>query len=179
MLSTPSGSHPRAQAAAHVPAWPRFGYVGTRPAFERRIGERRVDSEKLWTRHSVLGGKRVSGRRAEDRVGYVADQHGSGLFAIVGAVLLFNVLDALFTLIFLSQGGIEANPIVDWALIQWGYWPFLAFKSVGIGVCVAFLTVTKNYRPARIGLAVVFAGYAVLLGWHLYLYANLEHFLGS
>ena len=50
---------------------------------------------------------------------------------------------------------------------------FILFKTLGIGICVAFLTVTKNFKAARIGLAVVLGGYSLLLAWHLLLLATL------
>ena len=45
----------------------------------------------------------------------------------------------------------EVNPLVA-ASLDSGMWLFLTVKSVGIGVCVAFLTLTKNFRASRLGL---------------------------
>ena len=87
-------------------------------------------------------------------------------------IVLLNLLDAWFTLLFLANGGIELNPLVDHVLAQ-GPQTFLMFKTLGIGVCCAFLTVTANFRAARIGLGIVLTGYSLLLCWHLLLLAAL------
>jgi hypothetical protein len=44
---------------------------------------------------------------------------------------------------------------------------------VGIGLCLLFLTLTKNSLFSRLGLAVIFTGYLALIGWHAALYMGL------
>lgn len=129
----------------------------------------------MLSRYVVWGGRRRTVRRAEEREGAFVDVHGARLFLVIGAIIALNVLDAWFTLLFLAHGGRELNPFVQVVLELDGHpWPFLLFKTVGIGCACAFLTLTKNFRPARIGMAIVFVGYAVLLGWHLYLLSWLD-----
>ena len=48
------------------------------------------------------------------------------------------------------------------------------FKTIGIGIACCFLTLTENFRSARIGLWIVFGGYSLLLCWHLYLLSWLD-----
>jgi hypothetical protein len=50
----------------------------------------------------------------------------------------------------------------------------VVFKTLGIGLACAFLALTKNFRPARIGMWFVLGGYSLLLAWHLYLLSWLE-----
>ena len=114
-----------------------------------------------------FGGRRVGARRAQEACCFV-DQHGAGLFLVVTSVLALNVLDAFFTIYFLSYGGTEMNPIVAQVLC-FGTWPFILAKSLGIGLCILVLTVAKNFRAARIGLGLVLSGYFALLCWHLLL----------
>lgn len=126
------------------------------------------------SRHVWFGGRRRGGRRAGEQADTFVDQHGPGLFATVVVIVALNLLDAWFTLLFLSHGGHELNPLVQRLLeMEGGPWPFVLVKTVGIGLCVAFLALTKNFRPARIGMAVVLVGYTALLGWHLYLLSQL------
>ena len=132
----------------------------------------------MFSRYALMGGRREGCRRTDEHWGNFVDNHGWALFLVVSAVLLLSVLDAFFTVLFLSYGAVEMNPIVA-ASLDGGLWVFLTMKSLGIGVCVTFLTLTKNFRVSRIGLAVVFLGYATLLGWHGYLYSNLGHFTGE
>lgn len=126
----------------------------------------------MLSRYAILGGRRRAGRRQGENEGSFVDQHGAWLFLAASAVVLLNVLDAFFTILFLSHGGRELNPLVD-AVLQMGLGWFLALKSVGIGICVAVLTLAKNFRAARIGLHIVLSGYTLLLGWHLYLLQHL------
>jgi len=132
----------------------------------------------MFSRHALLGGRREACRRDDERWGNFVDNHGWVLFMVVSAVLLLSVLDALFTVLFLSYGAVELNPVVA-ASLDSGLWLFLTMKSLGIGICVTFLTLTKNFKVSRAGLGVVFVGYSALLVWHSYLYTNLCSFTGE
>jgi hypothetical protein len=129
----------------------------------------------MFSRYTWFGGRRRGARRTEEQVGAFVDLHGPSLFLVAIAIVALNLLDAWFTMLFLSHGGHELNPVVQ-ALLDLGYgcWPFLVFKTLGIGTCVLLLTVTKNFRPARIGLGFVLVGYLALLGWHLFLLDRLS-----
>jgi hypothetical protein len=135
--------------------------------------DRRQRPTPALSRYTFFGGRRRSGgRRAHENDGSFVDVHGAGLFLVVLAVIALNFLDAWFTMYFLSLGGEELNPVMD-AVIREGTLPFILAKSVGIGICVAVLTIAKNFRFARLGLAVVLVGYALLFGWHMWLYAHV------
>lgn len=122
----------------------------------------------MFSLHGLVGGRRTGIRRRSDDPEVFVDRYGTGLFAAVMAVVVLNLLDAWFTLLFLAHGGRELNPLVD-QVLRLGPQAFILFKTLGIGCCVAFLTVTKNFRAARIGLSVVLVGYGLLLAWHLLL----------
>ena len=126
----------------------------------------------MLSKYAWFGGRRRIARRTAEAEGSVVDVHGSGLFLTVTAIAALNFLDAFFTVLYLSFGGKELNPIVQVSL-DWGLPWFIALKSLGIGICLIFLTLTKNSLLSRIGLAVVFAGYLALLGWHGVLYLGL------
>ena len=84
------------------------------------------------------------------------------------SVVALNTLDAGFTAFFLSHGGQEMNPLMD-LLLHSGCTLFIAGKSLVIALCILVLSITKNFKVARIGLATVILIYAAVLGWHLYL----------
>lgn len=127
----------------------------------------------MLNRYTFFGGRRRAARREDERWGYIADQHGLVLFLAVVALAVLNIADAFYTMLFLSYGGTELNPFVDWVLRTTGFWGFLVVKTIGIGLCVGFLTLTKNFRASRIGLVIVLVGYFALLGWHLHLLTRL------
>lgn len=139
----------------------------------RRGLDRRREPTPMFSRYALLGGRRRNGgRRPGEAEDVFVDQHGPALFLVVLGIVALNFLDAWFTMFFLSHGGEELNPVMDF-VIRTGTVPFILAKSVGIGLCVAVLTVSKTFRFARIGLAVVLVGYAVLFGWHLWLYSHV------
>lgn len=140
---------------------------------ETRAGDRRRQPTPMFSRYAFFGGRRRGGRRDGESINQFVDQHGARLLLAAMVVVLLNILDAWFTIYFLTHGGREANPLVDFVL-QIGLFPFIALKSVGIGVCVMFLCLAKNFVVARWGMALVIAGYTALLGWHLYLWDMLH-----
>ncbi len=144
-----------------------------RGAEHRRIADRRRAPTPMLSRFACVGGRRAVGRRVAERANIYVDQHGPLLLLVVVWLTALNFLDAYFTFLFLSYGGQELNPVVD-HLLTYGPWPFLLAKSVGVGLCVGFLTATKNFLSARIGLGLLTFGYTVLLGWHFYLLSYLS-----
>jgi hypothetical protein len=142
---------------------------------ERRGVDRRGRPTPMLSRYVFFGGRRRHVRRDGEREGAFVDVRGAGVLVLVLGIVALNLLDAWFTLLFLSHGGTELNPVVQLVLDMGGHpWPFLLLKTVGIGVACAFLALTQNFRPARIGLWVVFLGYAALLVWHLHLLRELD-----
>ena len=126
----------------------------------------------MFSRYAIFGGRREIARRTDDPREIFVDRYGTGLFLAIMGVILLNLLDAWFTLLFLAYGGRELNPLVD-RVLQISPYMFVLFKTLGIGICASFLAVTKNFRAARIGLTVVLVGYSLLLCWHLLLLAVL------
>ena len=147
--------------------------VAAQAAVCRRRDDRRRLPTPLLSRYTLLGGRRSSGgRRVLEHTDCFVDVHGAALFAVVVAIVALNFLDAWFTVLFLSHGGQEMNPLVE-GLLAWGTLPFVFVKSLGIGLCVLILTIAKNFRFARFGLGIVLLGYLALLGWHAFLYSYL------
>ncbi|MCA3009042.1 MAG: hypothetical protein INH34_11770 [Phycisphaerales bacterium] len=140
----------------------------------RRGADRRRRPTPMFSRYVLWGGRRRHVRRTEEREGAFVDVHSAGVFVIVVGIVALNLLDAWFTLLFLSHGGQELNPIVQWLLeSEWHPWPFVGMKTLGIGIACMFLAMARNFQAARLGLWTVFLGYTCLLGWHLYLLASL------
>ena len=132
---------------------------------ERRdSADRRRRPTPMLSRYVLFGGRRRHVRRDEEREGAFVDLHGPVVLLVVLVIVALNVLDAFFTLLFLSHGGTELNPIVQWVLESpWHPWPFILLKTVGIGLACTFLMMAKYFRPARLGMAFVLLGYGLLL----------------
>lgn len=135
---------------------------------ERRRSDRRSRPTPMFSRYVLWGGRRRHVRRDDEREGAFVDIHGPVVLFVVLAIVALNLMDAFFTLLFLSHGGQELNPLVQMVLDSpWHPWPFILLKTLGIGIACAFLAMAKYFRPARFGMAFVLIGYGVLLGWHL------------
>ena len=140
---------------------------------EKREGrDRRKVPTPMLSRFTFFGGRRNSGRREGENTNIFVDRFGQGLFLVATLVILLNVLDAFFTLLFLGNGGRELNPIAQFFL-DLGPIAFLLVKTAGIGFCVAYLVLVNRFKGAKVGMGVVFVIYLALLCWHFYLYGRL------
>ena len=119
------------------------------------------------SRYTVMGRRQRSGRRREDRPGYV-DLYHPFLFVVLCAVVLLSLADAWFTLEALSRGAREVNPVMGHAL-RLGPRAFVAVKLAVTGAGVVLLCMHKNFPRVKGVLALVLAAYAALMGYHFYL----------
>ena len=130
---------------------------------ERRRGDRRGAPTRPLAR--LLGPlRRESGRREEDRRSYV-DRYTKREAWLLFVIFTLNVLDAFFTMIWLSRGGREANPVMDFFL-DIGPAAFIVQKCFFVGFWLVLLLVHKNFRFARFGLYAALAVYSALLIVH-------------
>ena len=116
---------------------------------------------------SLLGHRRRKrGRRkGESRNIYVDLYHSSDLI-ILGLVFLLNLLDAVLTLVHLSNGGVEQNPAMA-ELLRHGPLLFILQKCFVVGLCLAAMIVHKTFRIARMGAWILLICYTGLAIWHL------------
>lgn len=130
--------------------------------------DRRQQPTPFLSRYTFFGGRRRGGRRADEQRDIFVDIFGEHIFLVAILIVAMNMLDAFFTLLLLSYGGEEANPVALW-LLETGPWAFILAKTLGIGICTVLLVMIKNFRGARLGLGIVLAVYTLLIGWHFYL----------
>jgi hypothetical protein len=126
----------------------------------RRRPTRPWDGLRGWNR------RRQARRHAEEPVYVDVFRARDGLLLI--AIFVLNLLDAGFTLVYLSRGGTEANPAMA-HLLSLGNHAFLAQKCLIVALWLLFLTVHKNFRVARYGLWSLLALYAGVLAYHFLL----------
>ncbi|PIE22097.1 MAG: hypothetical protein CSA62_14065 [Planctomycetota bacterium] len=139
---------------------------------EQRSGlDRRRRATPMFSRYTFFGGRRRSARRSTEASGFV-DAYGQLLFLVMVLIVALNALDAYFTMLYLGLGGEELNPLAQ-LLIDIGPVAFIGAKTIGIGICVAFLTMVKNFKGAKLGIGIVLAVYLLLLAWHFFLWFRL------
>lgn len=137
----------------------------------RRRADRRARPTRPWD--GLRGWRRRSAsRRTADQEIYV-DVFSARDVAVLLGIFVLNVFDALFTLVYLSQGGGEANPVMD-ALLRISDAAFLVQKCLVVGLWLLFLTVHKNLRIARLGLRALLVLYGCVLLLHLVLQTGIH-----
>lgn len=96
------------------------------------------------------------------------DRLGSPLWLVLLSIFLFQTLDAFLTLAHLRHGGLELNPLMG-SLIERGSTLFVVVKLGISAMGLWFLGVHKNFPMVRPGLAILFALFAGVVGWHCFL----------
>jgi hypothetical protein len=133
----------------------------------RRSPDRR---SRVWW--SVLYGnfrprRRSPSRRTQDGRYHAIDWHGAHLWAVSIGILTFCVVDAFLTMILISSGAIEINPLMA-AVIGRNVTVFAVLKMAITGASVMLLVLLARYRFMRVVrveilLYCVFAAYLVLM----------------
>jgi hypothetical protein len=132
--------------------------------------DRRQQKTPRLSRWSFIGGRRRAPRRGEERNGAFVDQYGTGLLLALMWIALANVADCFFTLVHLQSGGAEVNPVAD-MLLRTGLMNFVLLKSGLVSLALLVLCLHKNLRIAKIGIWGAAGAYAVLIVYHLALFA--------
>jgi hypothetical protein len=141
-------------------------------AIERR-GVR--DRRRFTLRTIIQGGitpRRRAGRRDNEHEGLI-DWHEPDLLFLALTIVLLSVTDAFFTLTLLTNGAVEANPILAYVLDYFpGYFAILKMALTGMGVLVLVaLARSKVFKVVRVRhiLQGFLAAYMVLVGYELWM----------
>lgn len=122
----------------------------------------------MLSRYTFFGGRRRGGRREGETENSYVDVYSPRLVALLLVFFGLTVLDSVATLVYLGKGGQELNPVAQWMIDQGAVF-FVVAKGVLSGICLLFVMLHKNFRPARKALALGFAFYLLLGLYHLVL----------
>jgi hypothetical protein len=149
---------------------------GSQPDYhEKRSGaDRRVHRfPKL--KYLLFAGRRARVRRQEDwQNTFYFDRYSSSLFAVIVAILLLSVLDALLTLHLIGKGSTELNPVMSYFL-QHGPFVFMGAKYflTCFGVIVLLLfrnaVLKRSLIHARHLFTYIIGAFSTVIVWQLYL----------
>lgn len=131
------------------PVWADSATQERRATYDRRcFGPQSVIYGAMYAR-------RRQARRSESKHAHL-DHYNQWLMVYAVGILLFSVIDATLTLHLLSNGAIEANPIMDYFITQ-GVAPFVISKMLFTSIPLILLTATSNYFLfGRIRIALLF-----------------------
>ena len=128
--------------------------------------DRRRRPTPRFSRYTLFGGRRRTGRRGGESTNSFVDQYSARMWGLLVWVALMNAGDSFFTLLHLQGGGIELNPVAD-AMLGTGRLGFVFLKSFLITVPLVVLCLHKNFPLARLGLWLAAGTYSLLLAYHV------------
>ena len=73
------------------------------------------------------------------------DHFDSGIITLAIAIMILSIMDSMFTLTIISNGGTEVNPIMN-AFLHHSVWAFTAFKMLCTGIPAIILVALGNLR---------------------------------
>jgi hypothetical protein len=146
----------------------------------RELPERR---HRIWW-SAFYGGfrpRRRSPRRVDISRFHASDWHDSHLLAVAIGILLLCVVDACMTLVLLSAGADEVNPVMA-AFVYKSTGVFTAVKMAMTGVGVVFMVFMARYRFMRlirvqVVMYAILAGYAVLIAYEMSMFKDMGYAL--
>ncbi len=141
---------------------------------ERRSGDDRRDYNSSFFKQLLYRGMRETARRAEDRMRIrVFDRYPRSLMIAVITIMSLSLLDAFLTLILISKGATELNPVMNYYL-RYGPEVFLLVKYGLTVLSVLLVVIAKEPISFRyclsgklLNLFAVFFGGVVI--WEIYL----------
>jgi hypothetical protein len=142
---------------------------------ERRRGIDRRKTRLGGILPPFFSGRRRHLRRVDDRRKFtLLDHYSPKIFAIIVVILLLSLVDAVMTLVLISHGAVELNPVMAYLLSK-GDTTFLVVKYLLTAVSVTIVALI-NYVFIRIfnthvrNLLLFFAGcFALVVAWELFL----------
>lgn len=119
------------------------GGMDTWVGVERRVGTERRDFSTWTLLQCATAPRRMWGRRRSDRHYPMLDRFDSGMVTLAVVLMLCSIADSIFTLMLLSRGGTELNPIMN-LLLQQSVWAFTGVKMMLTAIPAILLVATGN-----------------------------------
>ncbi len=113
----------------------------------RENEERRTYSLKTLTR-AFSSPRRFNGRRSSDRRFPVLDRFESGVGFLAIGLMILSVMDSIFTLTLIANGGTEVNPFMNW-LLQINVALFVGVKMFLTAIAAILLVAMGNVLVFR------------------------------
>lgn len=128
--------------------------------------DRRKRPTPMFSRY-IFTGRRRANLRAEDcQENYYVDRYSPKLFIALLLIVALSFLDGLYTYLYVSVGGSEANPIMEFFLNMGGT-AFFVYKYVVTALGIFFLCVHKNFRHVRSIITFILVLYVGLMFYHV------------
>ena len=123
----------------------------------RTLKDRRKQSTPGISRFTLWGRRKTFRRKEEQERGGYVDRYHSGLLILITLAVGLNVLDALFTMMILDDGGWEINPVVRSVIQLYGN-RFWVWKFVIVSFPLTLLCLHSKFRlviPIILGITAI------------------------
>ena len=130
----------------------------------RSSADRRAKPTLFLSRYWLIG-RRRGGRRTGEDIDIYVDRYTTYEWLIIIALFVLSIADLTLTLVHLSHGGAEANPIMALAY-KGGDMAFGTIKMSVTAVCLSLLLVHIRFRRIPYLLAFTFLLYAGVFIYH-------------
>lgn len=141
------------------------------PAERRHLKDRRQKPTRPISHYTIVG-RRKGTRRSGELDNHYVDRYEWHLVLLIGLILIFCVLDVIFTLKINELGGLEWNRLMLF-FMEKNLTLSLIVKFLITSVCSVFLLLHKNFRVFGImkthtAIYVIFSVYFVLVVYEFY-----------
>ncbi len=123
----------------------------------RTLKDRRKQPTPIISRFTLWGRRKTFRRKKEQERGGYIDRYHSGLLILISLAVGLNVLDALFTMMILDDGGWEINPVVRSVIQLYGD-RFWVWKFVIVSFPLTLLCLHSKFRlviPIILGITAI------------------------
>jgi len=122
-----------------------------------KVKDRRKQPTPGISRFTLWGRRKTFRRKEEQERGGYVDRYHSGLLILITLAVGLNVLDALFTMMILDDGGWEINPVVRSVIQLYGD-RFWVWKFVIVSFPLTLLCLHSKFRlviPIILGITAI------------------------
>ncbi len=123
----------------------------------RTLKDRRKQPTPAISRFTLWGRRKAFRRREDQERGGYVDRYHSGLLILLTLTVGLTVLDALFTMMILDDGGWEANPVVR-SVIELYQDRFWIWKFAIVSIPLTLLCIHSKFRsvmPVIFGITAI------------------------
>ena len=121
----------------------KLGGMNTSITENRRAANERRHYGLQTLKQTLTNPRRVNPRRKPDRVYPIMDRLDSGAVTLAIALMILSIMDSIFTLSILSQGGTEVNPVMN-VLLNESILGFTIAKMLLTAIPALLLVATAN-----------------------------------
>ena len=135
----------------------------------RILKERRMQPAPALSRFTLWGRRRTFRRKEDQERGGYIDQYHSGLLILLILPIGLTILDALFTMMILNDGGWEVNPVVGSAIQLFGD-RFWVWKFAIVSIPLILLCLHSKFRLVAPVLIIITAINIIVVLYQIFLF---------